>query len=139
MIKTLDLKFIRYVNLFNKITRIRTKHCFEYNNALIFAVPKRFVSQAIGPNNINLERLSQIIKKRIKIAAIPEAKEDLENFISIIIRPVRFKAVEIIENEAIITAGSQNKAALIGRNKVRLDEMKNILGQYFEVKKVRIK
>jgi NusA-like KH domain protein len=139
MVKTLDLKYIRYVNLFNKITRIRTKHCFEYNNALIFAVPRRFVAQAIGPNNINLERLSQIIKKRIKIAAIPEAKEDLENFISIIIRPVRFKAVEIIDNEAVITAGSQNKAALIGRNKVRLEEMKNILKQYFDVKKVRIK
>jgi hypothetical protein len=33
----------------------------------------------------------------------------------------------------------QNKAALIGRGKIRLLEMQNILGQYFGVRKVRIK
>ena len=32
MIKTLDMQFIRYANLFDKVTRIRTNHCFEYNN-----------------------------------------------------------------------------------------------------------
>jgi NusA-like KH domain protein len=137
--KVLDLKFIRYANLFNKVTRIRTKHCFEYNNTIIFAVPRRFVAKAIGPENKNLETLSRIIGKRIKIAAIPEGKEDLENFVSIIIRPVRVRGVEIRDNEVIIASTSQNKAALIGRNKVRLEEMENILEQYFGTKKVRIK
>ena len=60
--KVLDLKFIRYANLFNKVTRIRSKHCFEYNNSIV-----------------------------------------------------------------------------IGRGKVRLEEMQNILGQYFGIRKVRIK
>ncbi len=137
--KVLDLKFIRYANLFNKITRIRTKHCFEYNNTLIFAVPKRFVAKAIGPNNSNLEKLGRIISKRIKIAAIPEGKEDLENFVSIIVRPARFKAIEVKDGEATISTNSQSKAALIGRGKIRITEMENILGQYFGIRKVRIK
>ena len=50
-----------------------------------------------------------------------------------------FKGIEIIGGEAIISAGSQSKASLIGKNKIRLNEMENILGQYFDVKKVRIK
>ena len=54
MIKTLDMQFIRYVNLFEKITNIRTNHCFEYNNAIVFAVPRIFVSKAIGKDNQNL-------------------------------------------------------------------------------------
>jgi len=139
MVKVLDMRFIRYANLFNKITKIRTKHCFEYNNTIIFAVPRRFVMQAIGRNNSNLERLNNITNKKIKIVAIPNGREDIGNFVSIITRPVKFKGIEIRDNEAIITAGSQSKASLIGKGKSRLEEMENILGQYFGIKKVRIK
>ena len=137
--KVLDMQFIRYANLFNKITRIRCSHCFEYNNAIIFAIPRKFVMKAIGKNNSNLEKLSRVIGKRIKIVAIPNGKQDVEGFVSIITKPVKFNGIELKGEEAIITAGMQNKAALIGRGKIRLLEMQNILGQYFGVKRVRIK
>ena len=133
------MQFIRYANLFTRVTKIRTKHCFEYNNAIVFAVPKYFVMRAIGPNNSNLEKLNKIIGKRIKIVAIPNGIEDIENFVSVITRPVKFKAIEIRDNEAIISANSQSKAALIGKAKCRICEMENILGQYFGIKKVRVK
>jgi len=139
MVKTLDMKFIRYANLFNQVTRIRTKHCFEYNNTIIFAVPRKFIMMSIGPNNINLEKLNRIIGKRIKIVAIPSGIEDIENFVSMITKPVRFKGIEIKNNEAVISAAIQSKASLIGKNKIRLKEMENILEQYFGIKKVRIK
>ena len=137
--KVLDMKFIRYANLFGNITRINCNHCFEYNGSVVFAIPRKFIVRAIGKNNINLEKLSDIIGRRVKIVAIPGGKEDIEGFVSIITRPVRFNAIEIKGDEAIISAGIQNKAALIGRGKIRLSEMENILGQYFGVKKVRIK
>ena len=133
------MQFIRYANLFDKITKIRTNHCFEYNNTIVFVVPRKLVMRAIGPNNSNLEKLNKITRKKIKIVAIPEGREDLENFVSIIIRPIKFKGIEVRDNEAIITAGIQNKASLIGRGKLRLEEMQNILEQYFGIKKVRIK
>jgi NusA-like KH domain protein len=139
MIKVLDMQFIRYANLFNKITKIRCSHCFEYNNTIIFAVPKKFVMKAIGKDSNNLSKINQVIGKKIKIVAIPRGKEDIESFVSLITKPVKFKAIEIKDNEAIISAGSQNKASLIGRNRVRLNEMTNILEQYFGVKKVMIK
>ena len=94
---------------------------------------------AIGRDNINLEKLNRIIGKRIKIVAIPRGKEDIENFVSIITRPVKFKAIEIRGDEAIISANMQSKASLIGKNKTRLAEMENILEQYFGVKKVLVK
>ena len=139
MIKVLDMQFIRYANLFNMATKIKCYHCFEYNNTIVFAVPKKFVQGAIGKDNINLEKLSKIIGKRIKIIAIPRGNEDIESFASILTRPIKFKAIELKGNEAIISAGAQNKASLIGKNKVRLNEMENILDQYFGVKKVLIK
>ncbi|MFA5857319.1 MAG: hypothetical protein WC867_08205 [Candidatus Pacearchaeota archaeon] len=139
MVKVLDMRFIRYANLFNNVTNIRTKHCFEYNNTIIFVVPRSLVSKAIGDNNRNIDRLGSIIGKKIKIVAIPQGKEDLEGFVSIITRPIRFKGIEVKDNEVIINANTQSKASLIGKGKLRLEEMENILEQYFGIKKVRVK
>lgn len=139
MIKTLSMQFMRYVNLFNRVTRISTNHCFEYNNAIVFAVPRRLVSRALGHDNVNLRRLNQVIGRKVKIVAIPYGREDIENFVSVITYPVRFKAIEIKDDGAVISAGPQSKAILIGRNKVRLNEMQNVLGQYFGVKRVVVR
>jgi len=139
MVKVLDMKLIRYANLFNNVTRIRTNHCFIYNNTIVFAVPRELVTRAIGPNNRNLRRLSEITNMRIKIVAVPSGKEGIEHFVSVITYPVKFKGIEIKGNEAIISAGSQSKASLIGRGKVRLNEMQDILEQYFGIRKLRIK
>ena len=139
MIKVLNMQFIRYANMFSRVTRIRTNHCFEYNNAIVFAVPRNLVSRALGKNNENLRKLNEVLGKRVKIVAIPNNKEDIENFVSVITYPVKIKAIEIKEGNAIINAGSQSKAILIGRNKCRLNEMQNVLEQYFGVKKVMIR
>jgi len=139
MVKTLDMQFIRYANLFGKVTNIRTNHCFEYNNMIVFAVPRIFVRKAIGINNDNLKKLSEILKKKIKIVAIPNGKEDIENFVSVIVSPVKFKAINIRDTDAIINANTQSKASLIGRNKVRLNEMQNILEQYFGIKRILVR
>ena len=139
MIKTLDMQFIRYANLFTRITRISTNHCFEYNGAIVFAVPRKLVRRAIGINNYNLKKMGEVIGRKIKIVAIPQGREEIENFVSVLTYPARFKGIEISEDVATITATPQSKAALIGRGKIRLNEMEGILGQYFGVKKVRIK
>ena len=138
MVKVLDMQFIRYANLFEKVTRIRTNHCFPYNNMIVFAVPRQFISKAIGQDNQNLRRLNELIRKRIKIIAIPQGIEDIENFISVLTNPVKFKGVEVKDNEVIISAITQSRASLIGRGKCRLEEMEKILQQYFGIKKLRI-
>jgi NusA-like KH domain protein len=138
MIKTIDMKIIRYLNLFSKISRVSPKHCFDYNSTLVFVVPKSKVKQAIGEESSNLKKMSGIIGKKIKVVASPRDIGDAENFVSTIVSPLEIKSVEVDGNELIINAGQQNKALLIGRNKRRLDEMKKIIKDYFgkEVKVV---
>ncbi len=139
MVKILNMQFMRYANLFSRVTRIRTNHCFEYNNAIVFAVPRTMVSRALGPNNQNLRQLNQVLGRKVKIVAIPHGREDIENFVSVITYPVKFKAIEIKDDNAVINAGHQSKAILIGRGKCRLNEMRNVLGQYFGVKRVIVR
>lgn len=106
---------------------------------IVFVVPRAFISKAIGKDNSNLKTLSEITKKKIKIVPEPQGIEDIENFVSVIVSPIKFKALELKDGEAVISAITQSKASLIGRNKVRLEEMEGILKQYFDVKKLRIK
>ncbi len=131
MVKTLNMKFMRYINLFEKISRVRPKHCFEYCNNIIFIVDKAKVSKAIGEEGKNVKKISEIMGKKVKVVAKPENNADIEDFILDIIHPAKFKSIEIKSNEIIVNAGSQSKAMLIGRNKSRLNEMQNIIKQYF--------
>ena len=126
------MQHMRYLNLFGKITRVSTRYCFKYNEALVFCVPKRLIFQAFGENAKNAKQMSQILGKRIKIIAVPKDVKDAKSFISAIVSPVTFRKLEITPSEIILTAGSQSKAALIGRNKRRFLEMQKIVKDFFK-------
>ena len=131
MVNTIDMEDLRRLNLFVKVTRVPTRYCFNYNNAVIFCVPKNKVSQSIGRNAENIRKIGGIIKRRVKIVAKPEGIEDAKRFIERIVSPVEFKGLEVKDNEMILTAGQQSKAALLGRNKRRLLEMQSIVKDFF--------
>jgi transcription antitermination factor NusA-like protein len=127
----LDMQDLRYLRLFNKTTNVETRYCFNYNNSVIFFVPKKLVRKAVGDDGKNIKYISNILKRRIKIFPIPNGIEEAKNFIESLISPVQFKEIEITPEEIIISAGMQSKASLIGRDKVRLTEMQKIVKGFF--------
>jgi transcription antitermination factor NusA-like protein len=131
MVNTIDMKDLRHLNLFSKVTKIQTRYCFSYNDILMFCVPKSQVSRALGNRGENLKKISDVLKKRIRILPIPRGVEDAETFIQSVINPVTFKEIEINPEEIIVNAGPQSKAALLGRHKRRLAEMQEIVKDFF--------
>ena len=131
MVNTINMQDMRYLNLFGKITRVSTRFCFKYNEAIVFCVPKPLISKAIGEGGRNIKQINEILRKRIKIVPGPRGIQDVKGFIGAIVKPVTFRDLEIKDNEIILTAGSLNKAALIGRNKRRFLEMQKIVKDYF--------
>ncbi len=131
MTRTIDMQDMRYLNLFEKITRVRTRFCFNYNNMIVFGVPGPLVLRSLGPDAKNIKKIHHILGKRVKVVPLPQGSKDLKIFIEKIVTPVEFKDVEIKDNQVILTAGSRNKAALIGRNKRRLLEMQKIIHDFF--------
>lgn len=131
MASTIDMQDMRHLNLFGRITRVSTRFCFSYNEALVFCIPRHLVSKAVGEGGKNVKQISEILRKKIKIIPIPDGIKDVKEFIQNIISPVTFKDLEIKEDEIILTAGIQNKAALLGRNKRRLIEMQKIIKSFF--------
>jgi len=131
MVNTINMQDMRQLNLFNKITRVSTRFCFKYNEVIIFCVPKRLISKAVGKDGVNIKKMSEIFRRRIKVIPPPEGIRDAKSFIGAVVSPVTFKGLDINDDEIVMTAGNQSKAALIGRNKRRLLEMKKIVSDYF--------
>lgn len=127
----IDLQTIRYINLLDNASNVKTRKCFVYNNIIFFAVPKNMISQAIGPNAINVKRIQEKLGKKIKIISEASNVTDAQSFIESIIAPVKFKSLEITNGTVTINAGSQSKAALIGRNRRRETEMQQIIKDTF--------
>ncbi len=131
MVNTIDMQNMRYLNLFGKITKIRTKFCFKYNEIIFFCVPMALVSKAVGENGKNVREISFILRKKIKIIPQPRGIHDAKELIENIVSPVKFRELEINSNEIILNAGGQSKAALIGRNRRRALEMQRIVKDFF--------
>ena len=131
------MQFIRYLNLFEKICKVRTKNCFPYNNFIVFAVQPYEISKSIGEDGKNIKKIVEILGKKVKVVGLPHGEENAREFISAIISPFTFKDFKVEEKEMIIEAGKKNKAALIGRGKTRLAELSEVVKQYFN-KELRI-
>jgi len=129
----IDMKLMRYINLLDRVSRVKTRKCFVYNNVIVFAVPRSMISQAIGPGASNIRRLQEQLGKRIRVISEPRGMEDAPDFVRNVVSPIRFKSLEIKEGMFILNAGSTSKAALIGRNKKRLEELKQIMLNNFGI------
>src|SRR3989344_884778 len=125
---TIDMQTMRYINLLDKASKVKTKQCFIYNNTIFFAVPEELISRAIGPAALHVRIMQEHLGKKIRIIREPRELRDINRFINDLIGPGRFKSLEVKDNCVIVTAGSnQNKAILIGRNKKRLFELQKII------------
>ena len=137
MVNTIDMQDIRHLNLFDKITHVQTRFCFQYNNTLVFCVPHLLLQKAVGENGKNVQTMKDILRKRVRIVAKPRGIQDAQSFIESIVSPIKINELKIVGNEIIILGNRQNKAALIGRDKRRLKEMQEIVKGFFD-KELRI-
>lgn len=128
------MQTIRYINLLDRASNVKTSKCYTYNNAIIFAVPKNLVSKAIGPDASNVRLIQEKLGKRVRIIEEPNGIGDILKFIQDIVYPIKFKAIDIKNKDVLVSAGNaQNKAALLGRNKRRYEELKIIIHGVFQL------
>ena len=121
------MQTMRYINLLDRTSGVKTTKCFVYNNAIIFAVPRALLSRAIGSQAFNIRNIQEQIGKKIRIIEEASGVGNMKKFIEDVVAPVSFKSVEVKDRIILLTAGSQSKAALIGRNRRRLDELQKIV------------
>ena len=136
----IDMQLMRYINLFSKTTKVQTTKVFVYNNQIVFAVPKAKVSMAIGKGAVNIKRMSEILRKKIKVVIMPSLDDNdgICKFVGDVVSPIEFNKIEVKDDAVLITAGRQSKAALIGRGRQREKELADVLKNFFGITKFKI-
>lgn len=131
---TIDMQTMRYINILDRASKVKTSKCFVYNNIIIFAVPSSMMSRAIGPGAANIKNIQNQLGKKVKIIREASGIEDAERFILDIVNPIKFKSLDIQEGTLIINSGNiHNKASLMGRNKTRMDELATVVKDTFNL------
>ncbi len=137
----LDIESIQYINLFWFITGVRAVDCFKYGSSVVFVVRPDFVLKAVGKNGENVKRLSEKIRKKVKVISLPPkhmSDYGLAKFILALTYPIKFRRLTRDKECIKITAGPEAKARLIGRNSARLNELRCIIRKYFKIKGIKI-
>ena len=149
MERTIDMQLMRYINIFDRTTKVSTNDCFVYNNTIYFAVPKKLIFKALGKNAENARMISGILRKKIRVVAMPEESdlskdnekkriETLKKFVSEVVAPIEFSGFDLIDDVVNISGSRETKAILIGRDRSKEKELEDILKRNFGVKGLRI-
>jgi len=93
---------------------------------------------AVGRNGANVKKLGETLRRKIKVIEMPGGLEGLDKFVFDVTAPVEFNKIEIKDNVVHISASRANKAALIGRGRIREQELGVILNKAFGLGGVRV-
>jgi len=131
-----DVNAMKFMSLFETITKAKLKDCIIKESLVLFVVQPNEVGRAVGPKGANVKKLERILKKKVKI--IEFAAEPV-NFIKNLIHPLQVK--EINEEDGVYTLTPldlKTRGLLIGRNAAHLRSYEEIMKRYFPVKELKV-
>ena len=131
-----DINLMKFISLFESLTETEVKDCFEIGGKLVFIVREGNIGKALGKGGSNVRRLEGMLKKKLRII---EFNDNLLRFIQNVVYPSKVK--NIAEEEGVVTItppDSQTRGYLIGRGAVNLNNTKNIVRRYFEIKDIKV-
>ena len=130
-----DADLMKIISIFENITGAKLRDCIS-NERLLFIVDENEMGRAIGKNGINIKRLENMLKKKIRIVGY---SADVLQFIKNMLYPLQVLNIENNEGSIVITGpNTKTKAMIIGRNKQNLNSLIAILKRYFDIKDIRV-
>ena len=130
-----DSDSMKLMMLFESVTGAKVKDCIA-NEKLILIMEENEMGKAIGRNGINIKRMENNLKRKIKLV---EFSNDVLKFIKNIIYPI--EALDIKNEDEIITIhgkDTSSKAMLIGRERQNINHISSIVKRYFDIKEIRV-
>ena len=134
-----DFNSIKFMSLFQSITRCDVKDFFDLEDKFCFIVATGQIGKALGKNLSNVKLLENKLKKKIKIV---EFNQNMSEFIRNIVFPSKLSEIEFNEEDKILSiTGIDNKTRgyLIGRNASNLRTSETILKRHFDVNELKVK
>jgi len=130
---------LRYIALFEKITRVHIKDCVDTPDKLVFIVGEGKARDAVGKKGEFVIKLKQLTGKDIQVI---EFSDDPVKFLKSIFHTYGVRSVEL-ENRgdilhATVTVDPQQKAKAIGRAGKNLKIARDIAYRHFGIQSVSV-
>ncbi|HLC58644.1 MAG TPA: NusA-like transcription termination signal-binding factor [Candidatus Nanoarchaeia archaeon] len=127
----LTLDSINNINLFENLTGARVKDCFDDEGKIVFLVEEGSIKKAIGKEGSNIKRVSNIMKKDIKVVGF---SDDVCKFVRNLIYPNKADDIKLEDKTVKIMVEDMNiKGRIFGRSKENLKKINSIVKKYFDV------
>ncbi len=126
---------MKLITLFESMTSAKVKDCIQ-NDRLIFIIEENEMGKAIGKNGVNIKRVENALKKKIKLV---EFTNDVLQFVKNMVYPIEVS--DIKKEDGIITIygkDTNTRAMLIGRDRHNINLLNNIVKRYFDIKEIKV-
>ncbi len=136
---TLDGNALRYISVFERVTKTVVKDCIETPDKLVFIVATGYIGAAIGKKGENIKRLYELFKKNLDVI---EYSGDPEMFLRNIFHNYKIKGVEIEKRgkkiHATVSVESMDKGRIIGKDGRNLKLAREILYRHHDIESLSI-
>jgi N utilization substance protein A len=130
---------LRYIALFEQVTRTHVKDCLETEDKLVFVVDPGQANRAVGKAGENVIQLKNTTGKNIQVV---EYSDDPETFIKNVFYNYNVQGV-VIENRgnivhATVTVDPKVKGRAIGKNGRNLKIARDIVNRHHNVQSISV-
>jgi N utilization substance protein A len=120
-----DINIMKFISLFETLTKADVKDCFEMEGKLVFVVKDGNIGKALGKAGSNVKKLERMLKKKLRII---EFNDDLLKFIQNVVYPSKVKDISMEDDVVTITPpDSQTRGYLIGRGYLTANLLNELL------------
>lgn len=133
----LDSTLIKYISLFQSVTRVSPRDCIDGESETIFVIPEAEVSRAIGKSAVNVKKIEKLLGKKVKIVG---HSPELQRFIKNLVHPNKITDIMVSgDTVTLVPADNYTRGQLIGRNAAKLRKTEDIVQRYFDIKEIKVK
>ncbi|MEW6748694.1 MAG: NusA-like transcription termination signal-binding factor [Candidatus Micrarchaeota archaeon] len=117
---------------FEKVTRVMPSDYLVTESSIIFLVSQDSLGKAIGKKAVNIQKLNQVFRKRVIIAA---DSDDPEGFVRSFFGNIPIQNIEVRdvmgEQAIMMTVDEKDRGIAIGRSGERIKAAKSFLKKKF--------
>jgi len=130
-----DMDLMKYMSLFETLTRAKLKDCIM-GDVVLFIVEENEIGKAIGRGGVNVHKIEGLLKKKIKIVEFnPDIRQFVRNYLyPLEINDVNFEAGVV----TVFGPDTKSRGLIIGRDRANVRKLEEILKRYFEISEIRV-
>lgn len=130
---------LRYISLFESMTKTRVKDCMEVEDKLVYVVEPGEANKAVGKKGENVIKLKNTTGKNIQVV---EFSDDPEQFIRNVFYIYNVQDVKIEDRgnikHATVTVDPQVKGRAIGKAGKNLKIARDIVNRHHDIQSISV-